>query len=428
MSVLAGIRVVEMGIWVAGPAAGGILADWGAEVVKVEPPKGDPMRRLYSALSQSKESRCPPFDLFNRGKRSVAVDVNDEAGRRVVEELIASADVFLTNMRPAFLQRTGLDHETLLAKYPRLVYGSLTAYGLEGPDRDAPGYDVGAFSARSGLADRSKPVGDPPPNLPGALGDNITGITLVAAILAGLLHRERNGEGQLVATSLLRAGIYCIGMDLAARLDLERLAPPPSRKSPQNPLMNSYAASDGRWFWLLGAESERHWPSLLAAVDDPELGRDERFATPRDRRRNSPALVTRLEEIFATRTREAWKETFAEVGVWWSPVNTVEDLLLDEQVLSSGAFTEVVERSAESERGARRAVATPVDFGHRRPLPLPGVAEIGEDSAVLLRELGFTDEEMARMVATGTLAFAGTMPDPAGSCRPSPSGGPRQAR
>ncbi len=196
MSLLNGIRVVEMGLWVAGPAAGGILADWGAEVVKIEMLNGDPMRKLFGALSGSKEERCPPFDLYNRGKKSIALDVNHPDGMALVQSLVATADVFITNMRPQFLQRAGLDHATLVARYPKLVYASLTAYGLEGPDRDAPGYDMAAFSGRSGMADRATPPGGAPPILPGGLGDNITAMATVAGIMGALFHRERSGDGQ----------------------------------------------------------------------------------------------------------------------------------------------------------------------------------------------------------------------------------------
>ena len=157
MKLLAGIRVVELGLWVAGPATAGVLADWGAEVVKFEMPTGDPMRRLYSAVYGMDEDRCPPFELYNRGKKSVALDINQPEGLSLVHRLIASADVFLTNMRPRFLARVQLDHETLLARHPALVYASLTAYGLDGPDSDAPGYDMAAFSGRSGIAERATP-------------------------------------------------------------------------------------------------------------------------------------------------------------------------------------------------------------------------------------------------------------------------------
>ena len=176
---LKGLRVVELGMLFAGPLVATNLADMGAEVIKIEMPGGDPMRKLFAALSGSRESRCPPFELYNRGKKSMALDVNAPGGRELMERLIATADVFLTNMRPQFLERIGLDPATLQAKFPRLIYASLTAYGLQGPDRDAPGYDMAAFSGRSGLAERATPAGGQPPILPGGLGDNVSAISMV---------------------------------------------------------------------------------------------------------------------------------------------------------------------------------------------------------------------------------------------------------
>ena len=183
MSLLKGVRVVEMGLWVAGPASAGILADWGAEVVKLEMPSGDPMRRLYGAVYGLDEDRCPPFELYNRGKRSVAVDVNQPDGLALIKRLIATADVFVTNMRPKFLERVGLDYATLSVAQPGLVYASLTAYGLTGPDCDAPGYDMAAYSGRSGIAERATPPGAEPPVLPGGLGDNVSAITMAIRAL-----------------------------------------------------------------------------------------------------------------------------------------------------------------------------------------------------------------------------------------------------
>ena len=237
MSLLSGVRVVEMGFWVAGPSAGGILADWGADVLKLELPSGDPMRSIYGALSGSSESRCPPFDLHNRGKRSVAIDVNQAEGKALALKLIAGADIFITNMRPQYLQRAGLHHEQLLGAYPKLVYGILTGYGLDGPDKDAPGYDVAGFSSRGGVAGRAMPPGGSPPVIPGGLGDNVTALALVAGLLGALWARERTGLGQLVATSLLRTGIFCVSMEMSARLALGRVQTAPSHERPPNPLM-----------------------------------------------------------------------------------------------------------------------------------------------------------------------------------------------
>ena len=400
MSVLAGIRVGDMGLWVAGPAAAGIMADWGADVVKVEMLTGDPMRNLFGALSGSKESRCPPFDLYNRGKRSVAIDVNQPRGAELARRLVADADVFVTNMRPQFLKRVGLDHDALLAACPRLVYALLTGYGLEGPDKDAPGFDFAAFSARSGVADRATPAGESPPTLPGGIGDNVTAMALVAGVSAALLARERTGQGQLVSTSLLRTGIYAIGMDVSIRLGLDRITPAPSRKAPPNPLMNSYRAADGRWFWLVGAESDRHWPILLKATGRPDLGDDERFRTPRDRRRNAAVLVSALDEVFATKSREAWAEIFRREDVWWAPVNSADDLLVDPQVAAAGAFVQVPARSGA---GSRKDVATPIDFGREPVTPSGPPPELGRDADAILGAAGLSGDDIAGLRRDGVV-------------------------
>ena len=406
MTLLNGIRVVEMGLWVAGPAASGMLADWGAEVVKIEMPKGDPMRKLFGALSGSKEDRCPPFDLYNRGKKSIAVDVNHADGAALVRQLVATADVFVTNMRPQFLERIGLDHAALLAKHPRLVYASLTAYGLEGPDRDAPGYDMAAFSGRSGLAERATPPGAAPPVLPGGLGDNVTAITMVSGIMGALFHRERTGQGQLVSTSLLRTGIYSIGMDVATRVGLGRISAAPSRTKPQNPLMNSYCASDGKWFWIVGAESERHWPGIARALGDMSLMDDARFGTPRERRRHSEALVLAIEALTARHTRQEWALIFKQHDVWWAPINSVDDLLTDPQVLACGAFVKVPVAPGQAAPDSFNGVATPVDFSATPAGPAGPPPGIGADADALLKALGIDDLELNRLRSAGVLAQA----------------------
>ena len=403
MSLLAGVRVVEMGLWVAGPAAGGILADWGADVIKVEMPGGDPMRKLFGALSGSKEDRCPPFDLYNRGKRSIALDINLPDGQALMQRLLATADVFITNMRPQFLQRVGLDHDALLARHPKLIYASLTAYGLEGPDRDAPGYDMAAFSGRSGLVERATPTGATPPILPGGLGDNVTALTLVGGISAALFHRERTGQGQLVSTSLLRTGIYSIGMDVSTRVGLGRAAPPPPRTRPQNPLMNTYRAADGKWFWLVGAESERHWPGIVTALGAPELVKDERFATPRDRRRNAEELVAALDALTARHTRDEWAAIFRAQDVWWAPINSVDDLLADAQVIAAGAFVDAPLPPGREKPERFSGVATPVDFSATPVKLTTPPPAISADADAILDALGVDAAERQRLRASGAL-------------------------
>ncbi len=402
MSPLSGIRVIEMGMWLAGPSAGGILADWGAEVVKLEMPTGDPMRSLYSSLYGSKESRCPPFDLHNRGKRSISVDVNHADGRALAHKLAATADVFLTNMRPQFLRRAGVDHGALLASNPKLVYGLLTGYGIEGPDKDAPGFDMAAFSARSGLTYRATPPGGVPPTLPGGMGDVVTAVTLVAGLLAAIIERGRTGRGQLVTTSLLRAGMYCGSMELSAYVGMGRVASPPSRTEPQNPLMNSYCASDGRWLWLIGAEAERHWKPIATALGLDALVDDERFRTPRERRRNGAALVAEFDAAFARKTRDEWAAVFAAHGVWWAPVNSFEDLVNDPQAQACGGFVDV---AAATEGGASlRSIATPVDFGGAMATSHPAAPRLAQDTDAILARAGVSAEEIARLRSEKVIA------------------------
>lgn len=404
MKLLSGIRVIELGLWVAGPAAAGILADWGAEVIKIEMPSGDPMRRLFGALSGSREERCPPFDLYNRGKRSLALDINTAEGLAVVRQLVSTADVFLTNMRPQFLERVGLDADTLLAAQPSLVYASLTAYGLEGPDRDAPGYDMAAFSGRSGITDRATSPGASPPVLPGGIGDNVSALSLVAGIAGALFHRQRTGQGQRVSTSLLRTGIYGIGMDVSTRIGLGRIAPPQPRTRPQNPLMNLYRAADDRWFWLVGAESERHWPGIASAAGLQALIDDPRFATPRDRRRNGTELVALLDEAFAQRNRDQWARIFTDQDVWWAPVQSVDELVSDPQAIASGAFVKVPSRDAASVVDGFNGVATPVDFSATPAGPAGPPPAIGEDADALLESLGIDAAARDRLRQVGVLA------------------------
>ena len=208
-----GIKVVELGIWVAGPAAGGILADWGADVIKIEPPTGDP-GRMFGRMLGCDLGVNPPFEMDNRSKRSIVLDVTTETGRDTAFELLSDADVFLTNVRPRALQRLGLDFESVSARNPRLVYGLVTGYGETGPDADRAAYDVAAFWSRAGVAHLLTRPGDTPPFQRGGMGDHSAGMTLAAAVCAALLARERTGTGQLVTTSLYRQGAYTVSFDL----------------------------------------------------------------------------------------------------------------------------------------------------------------------------------------------------------------------
>ena len=265
-------------MWVAGPGAGGILADWGADVIKIEPPSGDPARTFGGMLGIT-DGTNPPFDLDNRSKRSIGVDMSTAAGRAVVHELLENADVFLTNIRLDALARVGLSSDEVLAKHPRLVYGLVTGYGVDGDEANRRAYDIAAYWARSGIADALTPPGADLPFQRGGMGDHTVAMTAAAMISAALVHKTRTGEGQLVTTSLLRQGAYTIGFDVNVALMWGFNIQLGNRSTMRNPAMNNYTAGDGRRFWIVGLEVERHWPPLARAVGHPEWLTDERFST-----------------------------------------------------------------------------------------------------------------------------------------------------
>jgi crotonobetainyl-CoA:carnitine CoA-transferase CaiB-like acyl-CoA transferase len=376
-----GVRVVEIAMWVAGPSAGGILADWGADVVKIEPPQGDPIRGIQAVLGDVPSN--PFFDPDNRGKRSIVLDFRDPADRQTTLELIDGADVFLTNVRPAALARLGFDHETLLARNLRLIYALVTGYGLTGPDAAAGAYDLGAYWARGGIADILSVPGHEPPMQRSGMGDHVTGLAVAGMIGAALYNREKTGAGQLVSTSLLRIAAYQISSDFNMKLMLDTDLGYSERAKQDNPLWNNYEASDGKRFWLIGVESDRHWPALARVIGRPELQHDTRYATRIARKENSGDLIALLDKVFQTQPRDHWSRLFdAEKDFFWAPVNTLDDVLADPQTHASGAIVMTDDGSFD-----RPMIATPVDF-HGTPGSVRTRApRLGEHTDEILAEL-----------------------------------------
>jgi crotonobetainyl-CoA:carnitine CoA-transferase CaiB-like acyl-CoA transferase len=379
---LEGVRVVELGVWVAGPAAGGILADWGADVVKIEPPAGDPAR-TFGRMLGIEDGSSPPFEMDNRGKRSIVLDVTTEDGRSRARQLLSGADVFLTNVRPSALARVGLDFETVASDNPALIYGLITGYGESGPDSDRAAFDVAAFWARSGLAHLLTRPGDTPPFQRGGMGDHMAGMTLAGAVCAALIARGRTGKGQMVSTSLYRQGAYTVSFDLNTFLMTGNPIAIGQRESMGNPCMNNYASGDGRRFWIVGLQAGRHWPPLCRAVGRPEWLTDSRFETPINRAVNSRELIAELDEIFATKPLAEWAKIFAgEPDFFWSPINSLEDVIADEQFHAAGGIVNVPD-----EQGGVAMVATPADF-HGTPWePRSPAPQLGEHTDEILTEL-----------------------------------------
>lgn len=371
---LHGVKVVELGVWVAGPAATGIMADWGATVIKVEPPTGDPQRAVFGALGVADQAGVPPFEIDNRGKRSVILDLRADDDMATMHRLLSEADVFVSNVRPAGLTRMGLDPATLTKKYPRLVYGLLTGYGTSGPDVDRAGYDIGAFWARSGIAHSLVGAGETPPPARSGQGDHTTGLSMCAGVMAALFDRERSGKGRVVTTSLLRTGIYTIGWDVGVQLRFGKRTSTKRRSQNPSPQMLNYTCSDGRAFWLLGLEADRHWPGFIAAIGRDDLAADERFTNAVLRGKNCEALIALLDEHFAANTFDYWTTRFDEHDVWWAPLNSIREAVEDPQIIASGAFVEMTPREGEA---PYKAVNSPVDFDGYSPKYGP-VPQLGE--------------------------------------------------
>lgn len=377
-----GVRVVELGVWVAGPAAGGVLADWGADVVKIEPPTGDPARSFGRMLGLGPDM-SPPFEMDNRGKRSIVLNLTDADAQATARDLLAQADVFITNIRPSALRRIGLDFDTVAAANPRLVYGLITGYGMTGPDADRPAYDVAAFWARAGLAHLLTRPGDTPPFQRGGMGDHAAGVTLVAAVCAALVARARTGKGQLVSTSLYRQGTYTVSFDLTTFLMTGHPIAIGQRESMGNPCMNNYVAGDGRRFWIVGLQGDRHWPALCRAVGRVQWLTDERYATGRARAANAVELIGELDAIFAGKPLEEWAKTFAaEPDLFWSPISSLEDVVADEQFHAAGGIVDVPDGDSSVPMAA-----SPADFSGTPWQPRSAAPQLGEHTGEILAEL-----------------------------------------
>jgi crotonobetainyl-CoA:carnitine CoA-transferase CaiB-like acyl-CoA transferase len=382
--VLDGLKVVELGVWVAAPGAAALMADWGADVVKVESRSGDPMRYVFESLGIGADVANPAFALDNRGKRSVVLDLRDAAGRRHMEELLEWADVFVSNLRLDALDRLDLEPSSTVSRHPRLVYCSVSGFGLEGDDRNRPIYDIGAFWARSGLSMQMADTDGVPLNARGGIGDHITALAAVSGVLGAVLEQRETGKGQVVEVSLLRTGAYVLGWDLGLQMTLGKVAPSEPRSANQAPLMNPYRAADGRWFFFTGLEIERHIPAVCRALDRPELLEDPRFASASAMRKNRTEVIALLDEIIAERPLVEWAERFDREGVWWAPAQTPAQVVEDPQLVANEGFVEIPSPTGASQR----SINGPVTFSGAGPPVTGPVPTLGQHTDEVLREVG----------------------------------------
>jgi len=393
-----GIKVVEMGVWVAGPSAAAILCDWGADVIKIEPPTGDPFRGLFAGALGVAVPVNPPFETDNRGKRSVCLDLANEEARAIARRLIDEADVFVSNMRPRVLEQFGFGYDEIRKSNPRIIYCQISGYGPDSPEKDRASYDIGGFWSRAGIGASLTPPGGAIPQQRGGMGDHMTGLNGVAAISAALYQRERSGVGQRVSVSLIRTGIYMMSWDYSLEMRMGAKTTTYDRFHPPNPILNCFKTKDDRWIWLLLLQGDRHWPDLVRALERPDMLEDERWSQIGLRRVNAEALVRELDAEFAKRTLDEWGAVFDRHNVWWAPVNTISQALQDPVAQASGAFQHV-----DGPDGPIPTVNTPADFYGTPGGPRGMAPELGQHTEEVLLELGYDWDAIIAMKERGAI-------------------------
>lgn len=395
------VRVVEIDNWMAAPSAAAILADMGADVIKIEPLTGDPMRNTMRPpkLPEHLQGYDYQFDVDNRGKRSISVDLESPEGTAIVHRLCEDAQVFVCNLLAHRQAKFGLDPKSLLAVNPGIVHATLTGYGTVGPDAWRPGYDVTAFFGRSGLYDamREGPDGPVPMARP-AQGDHTTGLSLVGAVLGALRLAERSGKGQVVETSLYETAVWTQATDFAVTAMDRAPLPPRARHNLIIATANRFPCGDGKWLVLNMPEASA-FAKLCRLIGKDEWIEEERFADIRSRFRNMPEIVAGIDEALSAKGRDEWGEIFDANGVIWGPVLGLHEVANDPQAEALGMFPPI----EHPEMGPYRSVAMPMKFktadvGPRSPAPL-----LGEHTREVLAESGMSDEEVDALIVAGVI-------------------------
>jgi formyl-CoA transferase len=397
--LLDGIRVIDAANFIAGPVSTTVMADFGADVIKIEPPTGDVYRVRGVGYPPSPYNF--PWIVDNRSKRGVAIDLRGKDGQAVLHRLVSTADVFVTNLPFDARPRLGVRYEDLAPHNSRLIYASLTAYGETGDEAGRPGFDSTALWARTGLMDLVRPSPESPPAraLPG-MGDHPTGMSLFGAIMAALYQRERTGRGGMVSTSLMANGLWWNAIQVQGILCGARTPTRPAREDAASALANLYRCRDGRWFLMTITGAELHWDAFARCIERTDLITDPRFATVATRRTNVRALVAILDEVFATKDWPEWRRILETSGIVFGVVATLDDILTDEQMVKSGALVPIDDPRA----GAALTVSSPIAIEGQEKVPPTLAPAIGQHTVEVLRAAGFAEAEIERLLRAGVIA------------------------
>src|SRR5712671_1259461 len=402
-NIFSGLKVVDLASFIAGPSAAVILSDFGADVIKVEPPGGE-LWRHGQEISPPFSKEPYPWHLANRNKRGMAIDLKSPAAQQILEKLVKWADVLIVNTPHPARKRLKLAYEDVAKWNPRLIYADLTGFGEKGPDAGLPGFDITAYWARSGLLSLTRDAGAPPTWPLSGSGDHATAVGLFSAIVMGLYRRERTGKGSYVTTSLLAEGIWAAAVSIQGALSGAKLFGLHDRKSPPNPAMNVYKSADDHWFVLLVTPDKL--AALANAIGRADLLTDPRFSDPAKAAANAADLTGILDEAFAGQSMAHWREVFEQAHITFGDVKGPSDVISDPQLRENDI---VVPLEGAGDK-LTSTISSPMQVHGVAKVPAKRAPELGEHTDEVLRELGFASAEIEDLHTGGAIPAPRPLP------------------
>jgi crotonobetainyl-CoA:carnitine CoA-transferase CaiB-like acyl-CoA transferase len=397
-NIFSGLKVVDLASFIAGPSAAVILSDFGADVVKVEPPTGDFWRHGHKIPPQPQADDAYPWHLANRNKRGMTLDLKSPSAAKILERLVKWADVLIVNTPHPARKRLNLEYEDVARWNPRLIYADVTGFGEKGPDANLPGFDITSYWARSGLLSLTRDAGAPPTWPVAGSGDNATAVGLYSAIVTALYRRERTGKGSSVTTSLLAEGVWSASVSIQAALCEAKFYGLHDRKNPANAALNVYRASDGTWFVLIVTPDKL--AAVAKAIGRGDLLTDPRFSDPAQLVKNMPQLTAILDEVFGSQPMAHWYEVFGGVHVTFGAVRGPQEVVDDPQLRSNDVIVPLEGAGGK----LNSTISSPIQVHGVTKVPARRAPEIGEHNEEVLKELGFQNAEIDDLLTSGVIS------------------------
>lgn len=398
--LLAGIRVLELASYIMAPSAATILSDFGAEVIKVEPPtKGDENRYLHQLPGMPITEIPFCFLQDNRNKKSIALNLKSEAGQKIINQLIQTADIFITNFRPPALKKLHLTYEELQALNPKLIYAYASAFGEKGAEAEKGGYDMISYWARSGIESAILPPHDWTHRFPTGSGDHPSGVSLFSVIILALFARDRTGRGYKVSTSLLANGAWANASFIQAQLCGAQFREKRPRQNAYNFASLAYQTQDQKLLKLTIVDTQRIWPQLCEVINRPHLIDDPKFATDAARQTNMSELITMFDQAFAEADLETWVKLLHKHDITHSPIAEIQEVAQDEQMKANGVFVEI----DHPRYGPVTSVNSPIEVAESKKVSPQAAPAVGQHSQEILKELGYPVQDIQAFLKQGII-------------------------